>query len=99
MSSRRDRDPRDDRDRRRGDRGGREEPVPAPPRERPRPSNKRQDALNEFFVSGEGIHREVLQREICKYLGPEAYSRPSTYNVWRRACSRRECLTDFHSGE
>lgn len=79
--SRRDRDPRDDRDRRRADRGGREEPVPAPQRERPRPSKPRQDALNEFFVSGEGIHREVLQREICKYLGPEAYSRPSTYNV------------------
>jgi hypothetical protein len=27
----------------------------------------------------------VLQREICKYLGPEAYSRPSNYNV--RQCS------------
>lgn len=79
--SRRDRDPRDDRDRRRGDRGGREEPAPAPQRDRPRPSKQRQDALNEFFVNGEGIHREVLQREICKYLGPEAYSRPSTYNV------------------
>ena len=73
------RDPRDDRDRRRGDRGGREEPVPASQRERPRPS--KQSALNEFFVAGDGIHREVLQREICKYLGPEAYSRPSTYNV------------------
>ena len=79
--SRRDRDPRDDRDRRRGERGGREEPAPPPQRESPSPPQQRQDALNEFFVSGEGIHREVLQREICKYLGPEAYSRPSTYNV------------------
>lgn len=78
--SRRDRDPRDDRDRRRGDRGGREDPAPVP-RGGPRQPKQRQDALNEFFVSGEGIHREVLQREICKYLGPEAYSRPSTYNV------------------
>ena len=42
--------------------------------------------LNEFFVDGKGIHREVLQREICKYLGPEAFSRPSTYNV--RRCYR-----------
>ena len=79
--SRRDRDPRDDRDRRRGDRVGREEPAPDSQRERPRATKPRQDALNEFFVNGEGIHREVLQREICKYLGPEAYSRPSTYNV------------------
>ena len=37
--------------------------------------------LNEFFVDGHGIHREVMQTEICKDLGPEAYSRPSTYNV------------------
>lgn len=29
----------------------------------------------------DGIHREVLQREICKYLGPEASSRPSLYNI------------------
>jgi len=37
--------------------------------------------LNEFFVDGQGINREVLQREICRFLGPEAHSRPSTYNV------------------
>lgn len=37
--------------------------------------------LNEFFVDGEGIHREVMQRELCKYLGPDALSRPGTYNV------------------
>ena len=48
---------------------------------RPNPLWQRQDDLNEFFVSGEGIHREVLQQEICGFLGPEAYFRPSTYNV------------------
>ena len=37
--------------------------------------------LNEFFLVDEGIHREVLQSEICKYLGPEATARPTTYNV------------------
>ena len=58
-----------------------QEPAPAPQRESPRPSTPRQDALNEYWVSGEGIHRGVLQREIRKYLGPEAHSRPSTYNV------------------
>lgn len=58
-----------------------QEPAPAPQRESPRPSKPRQDALNEFFVSGEVINREVLQREICRLFGPEAYSRPSTLNV------------------
>ena len=47
----------------------------------PSPLRQRQDDLNEFFMSGEGIHREVLQQEICGFLGPEAYFRPSTYNV------------------
>ncbi|KAI4182238.1 MAG: hypothetical protein L6R41_006099 [Letrouitia leprolyta] len=53
-----------------------------PPREREReyvPSS-RGAPLNEFFVDGEGIHREVMQREICKYLGQDALSRPGTYN-------------------
>ncbi|KAL8735082.1 MAG: hypothetical protein Q9181_002940 [Wetmoreana brouardii] len=44
------------------------------------PSSTRGASLNEFFVDGEGIHREVMQRELCKYLGPDALSRPGTYN-------------------
>ena len=79
----RDRDDRRDRDRgerRRGDeRDARREP--AREREPTRPSRGGGDGLNEFFIDGEGIHREVMQREICKYLGPEAYSRPGAYNV------------------
>lgn len=50
-------------------------------REPVRDRTRGETGLNEFFVSGEGIHRDVMQREICKYLGPEAYSRPATYNV------------------
>ena len=46
-------------------------PYARPPRPR----------LNEFFVDGARIHREVMQREICKFLGPEAYSKPHSYNV------------------
>lgn len=57
----------------RGDRDRRDPPV--------RDRAPRESALNEFFVDGEGIHRDVMQREICKYLGPEAYSRPGVYNV------------------
>ena len=37
--------------------------------------------LDEFFISGEGIKREVLQEEICRYLGPEAFTRPSAHMV------------------
>lgn len=43
--------------------------------------------LKEFFIIGTGIHREVLQTEICKYLGPEATSRPSTFRVRNPICS------------
>lgn len=70
---RREREPREpnrDRDRER------ERDYDRPDRDIPRGGG-----LNEFFVDGEGIHREVMQREICKWLGAEAYSRPGTYNV------------------
>ena len=36
---------------------------------------------NRFFINGDGIRREVLQREITTFLGPELHSRRSTYNV------------------
>ncbi|KAL8693764.1 MAG: hypothetical protein Q9218_001460 [Villophora microphyllina] len=49
-------------------------------RERDFPPSTRGAPLNEFFVDGEGIHREVMQRELCKYLGPDALSRPGAYN-------------------
>ena len=48
---------------------------------RPSPPKQSQAELNEYFIDGEGIHREVLQSEICGFLGHEAYWRPATYNV------------------
>ncbi|MCJ1431581.1 hypothetical protein MMC27_000935 [Xylographa pallens] len=39
--------------------------------------------LNEYFVDGDGISREVLQMDICKYLGLEATSRPGEYHSKR----------------
>ena len=79
----RDRDDRRDRDRRRADdRDVRREPA-RNDREPPRANRSNGDGLNEFFIEGEGINREVMQREICKYLGPEAHSRPGAYNVRR----------------
>lgn len=79
---------RDERDRRRPVRDDR-----APLRDDlPTSSRGGRPELNEFFVDGKGIHREVLQREICKYLGPEAFSRPSTYNVRLFTCRTREAV-------
>lgn len=70
---------REDRDRRRPARGDERASIRDDP---PAPSRSgRGEALNDFFMDGKGIHREVLQREICKYLGPEAFSRPYNYNV------------------
>ncbi|KAI4258420.1 MAG: hypothetical protein L6R42_005114, partial [Xanthoria sp. 1 TBL-2021] len=36
-------------------------------------------SLKEFFVNGDGIHREVMQRELCNFLGPDALARPGVY--------------------
>ena len=67
-------------------------------REETRGSKKaRGDDLNEYFCDGEGINREVLQKEICKYLGPEAYSMPGEYKVGRKAFSQR-LSTDTWTG-
>ncbi|CAL8577201.1 hypothetical protein XPA_003045 [Xanthoria parietina] len=51
-----------------------------PVREREIPASTSRASLNEFFVDGDGIHREVMQRELCKFLGPDALSRPGNYN-------------------
>lgn len=70
-------------DRRRETREPGREPGREREREREYPSSTstRGAPLNEFFVDGEGINREVLQRELCKYLGADALCRPGTYNV------------------
>ena len=47
---------------------------------RPDPRNPE---LNCYFVKGEGINWEVLQKEIRRYLGPGAYAGPSVHNVSR----------------
>lgn len=42
---------------------------PAPPRQ------------NEYFVPRDGIDREVITSDICRYLGNDALVRPGTYEV------------------
>ena len=43
--------------------------------------NQRASKEKEYFLNGEGIHVDVLQRDICKHLGSEASVRPAMLNV------------------
>jgi hypothetical protein len=36
---------------------------------------------NEYFIPGDGIMREVIQADICRYLGNDALVRPGNYQV------------------
>jgi hypothetical protein len=42
------------------------------------PSSNRQ---NEYFVPRDGIDREVITADICRYLGNDALVRPGVYEV------------------
>lgn len=44
----------------------------------PQPSSSRQ---NEYFVPRDGIDREVISADICRYLGNDALVRPGMYEV------------------
>ena len=53
--------------------------------------NQRTSKTNEYFLDGEGIHVDVLRREMCRFLGPEASARPAMHNVCAAAiCSFSE---------
>jgi hypothetical protein len=47
-------------------------PIDLQPERRPEPSARYQ----EYFLPGEGINREVIQLDICRYLGNDATVRP-----------------------
>lgn len=47
-------------------------------RHQERPGTERQ---NEYFLPGDGILREVIQADICRYLGNDALVRPGVYQV------------------
>lgn len=34
---------------------------------------------NEYFIPGDGISREVIQADICRYLGNDALVRPGNH--------------------
>jgi hypothetical protein len=49
-----------------------------PPREAPR--------LHEYWIEGAGISREVIQADICRYLGNDALVRPGHHQVRPPSC-------------
>lgn len=59
----------------RRDHGGSGTPSNAPP------SNRQ----NEYFIPRDGIDREVITADICRYLGNDALVRPGNYEV-RLSC-------------
>ncbi|KAL1863593.1 hypothetical protein Plec18167_000688 [Paecilomyces lecythidis] len=40
----------------------------------------RPERQNEYFIPGDGISREVIQADICRYLGNDALVKPGTHN-------------------
>lgn len=46
---------------------------------------------NEYFVPRDGIDREVISADICRYLGNDALVRPGHYEVRRRVSGRPRC--------
>lgn len=52
---------------------------------------------NEYFVPRDGIDREVITADICRYLGNDALVRPGNYEVLSPATSlqpRLSCWLD-----
>lgn len=58
--------------------------------QRPNPPPQQQAAgvprQNEYFVPRDGIDREVITADICRYLGNDALVRPGTYEVCPLLC-------------
>lgn len=42
---------------------------------------ERPERHNEYFIPGDGISREVIQADICRYLGNDALVKPGTHQV------------------
>lgn len=48
---------------------------------------------NVYFVPRDGIDREVITADICRYLGNDALVRPGTYQVRDVSAAGREAFT------
>lgn len=47
---------------------------------------------NEYFVPGDGIDREVITADICRYLGNDALVRPGNYEVDMQLFAKLETM-------
>ncbi len=63
------------------DRGDREDRLSDRDR---RAQQAAQARTNEYFVPKDGIDREVITADICRYLGNDALVRPGQYEVGHR---------------
>jgi hypothetical protein len=50
--------------------------------------NQASARTNEYFVPKDGIDREVITADICRYLGNDALVRPGNYEVSGRRRSK-----------
>ncbi|CAI4218311.1 unnamed protein product [Parascedosporium putredinis] len=50
-----------------------------PPQQMPPPQAPTNSRQNEYFIPRDGIDREVITADICRYLGNDALVRPGTY--------------------
>lgn len=63
-------------------------------RERDRRAQAASARTNEYFVPKDGIDREVITADICRYLGNDALVRPGNYEVSRCSLTNyRVCRT------
>lgn len=58
------------------------------------PSNAPSNRQNEYFIPRDGIDREVITADICRYLGNDALVRPGNYEV-RAVLSALESTETF----
>ncbi|MBE3044035.1 hypothetical protein IMZ48_15985 [Candidatus Bathyarchaeota archaeon] len=54
------------------------QPSPMAPPQAQAPNSRQ----NEYFIPRDGIDREVITSDICRYLGNDALVRPGTYEVF-----------------
>jgi hypothetical protein len=61
--------------------GGRDRDMRRDGRDRGRRAQQASARTNEYFVPKDGIDREVITADICRYLGNDALVRPGNYEV------------------
>lgn len=68
-------------------------------RERDRDRGGRSSRTNEYFVPKDGIDREVITADICRYLGNDALVRPGSYEVSSQPVCGDHCGNLVADGE